>query len=262
MKLMLALALLCTSALAEPPTLQNLTKSEVEDVSKEFAANFSHTTVSAPTTEGIWGLEAGILAGRIASPALKEVVDSAGGEGSDFSYTYHAGVFARAHFPLDLFAELTYLPAMTIEEVDVENKSIGFGWNAGGFFGLPLDLAIGAAFSNAEVSYTQGATPSFPGESQIKVTPKSQMYFVGMSKQFLFFTPYAKAGVARSTTDVSVNTNFPLFSFTNDQSETLTSTGFYGVIGANVQLLFLRLGIEAARILDVQTLTGKLSLSF
>ena len=120
----LALAFASTSVLAAAPQFFNLSDSDVKDVSREFSATFSHTGVSAPETDGLWGLEVGAFGGQSKTPDLERVVNNSGGQGNDFKNLYHAGGMLRAHFPLDLFAEATVLPEQTIADFKVKNKTL------------------------------------------------------------------------------------------------------------------------------------------
>lgn len=256
------LLLVSGTAFANGPQLDNLTKAQVEDVAKEFAVNFSHTAVAAPETEGNWGIEVGVVGGRTSSPDLKDVINSSGGKGSDFANVYHAGAMARAHFPFDLFAEMTLLPSTTISDVDVSNMTWGAGWNAGAHFGLPLDVALGLNYSSAEVSFKQDQTGGAPVRSEITLKAKSMVYWVGVSKKFWIVTPYLKAGAARTNSDIDVDSTATIFQYTNSQSETVSSSGSYMALGANLQLLLLRLGFEASNTIGVKRISGKLSFAF
>lgn len=260
------LSVMSFSVLASGPELQNISKGDLEDVGKEFAANFSHTAVAAPETDGAWGLEVGLVASRTKSPAFADVVDDAGEDGSDFKNIYNAGLMARAHFPLDLFAELTYLPQTEISEVKVKSKSFSLGWNAGGFFGLPLDLAAGLSFSSGDVSFKQDISVlgvAFP--STVSMETKSRILWAGASKTFFtFLTPYAKLGVARTEADVDVKSQSPnasVFS-SGKKHENVDSSGAYMALGANLQFLLFRFGLEGSRIVGVNKISGKLSVDF
>lgn len=256
-------ALTSVSAFADTPQFDNLTKSDVEDVANEFAVNFSHTAVAAPETDGLWGVEVGLIGGRTSSPDLEDVVDQSGGKGSDFNPIYHAGLLLRGHFPYDLFAEVTYLPSMDISDIEVHSKTLGLGWNAGAFFNLPLDLAIGFNYSDSEVSFNQSPTGSIPVESTISLKTKSQVYWAGVSKQFSFITPYLKAGVASTNSDVDVDASAgTIFTYTSSQSESVSSSGGYLAAGANLQLLFMKLGVEASQTIGVKRVSGKFSIDF
>lgn len=264
---MLALAALpAFSASIELP--DSLTSQQIEDVSTEFASNFSHTVVAAPETEGLWGVEVGLVGGKSKSPELADLVDDAGEDGSDFESLYHAGAFARAHFPFDLFVELSVLPERDISEVTIKNTTFGLGWNAGEFFTLPLDIAIGVNFSSSKISYEQeinnASTGNIPVNSEIDFDAKTRVAYLGFSKNFLFVTPYFKIGTAKMEADVDVaasGTNGTIFA-SGDQSESVSNSGGYYALGVNLQLLLLRFGIEASKTIDVGRVSGKLSLAF
>lgn len=257
--LVLATALISTNLLAAGPQFENLSKSDVENVSREFGATFSHTGVSAPETSGLWGIEVGVIAGQSSSPDLKDVVDESGGKGSDFKNLYHAGVMARAHFPLDLFAEISVLPEQELSDVKVKNSTFEVGWNAGGFFNLPLDLAVGMNFANSDISFKQDATGSIPA-SKIELNAKTRILWVGVSKTFLFFTPYLKVGTVKSDADLKATAQ--IFQYTADQKEDVSNDGSYLALGANLQFAFFKIGIEGSQIMNVKRGSAKISLDF
>jgi hypothetical protein len=252
-------ALISTAALADDLQFDNLSKSDVENVSREFGANFSHTGVSAPETNGIWGIEVGVIAGQSSTPELKDVVDASGGNGSDFKNLYHAGAMVRAHFPLDLFAEVSILPEQEISDAKIKNSTFEVGWNAGGFFNLPLDLAVGYNMANSELSFKQEANGSVPA-SNIDLSGKTNILWVGVSKTFLFITPYFKVGTVKSDADLKATAQ--IFQYTADQKEEVSNDGSYLALGANLQFAFFKLGVEGSKIMDVSRASAKISLDF
>ncbi len=252
----IALALISTGALASGPQFNNLSESDVEDVAKEFSANFAHTGVSAPETDGLWGVEVGLVAGKTASPDLKDVVDASGGKGSDVASIYHAGIMTRVHFPGEIFAELNFLPEKEISDITVKNTSYELGWNAGGFFGLPLDLAAGINFANSEMSFKQ----TTPVTSDTSLKSKTRVMWVGVSKTLLFFTPYLKVGTVSADTDFKATGS--ILTYTASLEDSVTNSGSYQAFGANLQFAFLKLGFEASQIMGVKRASGKLSFDF
>lgn len=252
-----SLALVSLSASAVDLQFQNLSKKQVEDVGQEFAVNFSHTAVAAPETDGLWGVEVGLVGGSAPTPELEKTVDSSGGDGSEFKNLYHAGLMLRGHGPFDLFAELSILPEREISDVTIENRTFGFGWNAGGYFNLPLDLALGVNFSSTTLSFDQTIS-NVP--STVDVDAKSRVVWLGVSKTFLFFTPYAKAGLAK--TEADIDSTAAIFGYTSQTSENVSSSGAYLAAGANVEFFFVRLGVEYSKTIDVTRVSGKFSLSF
>lgn len=252
------------AAHADNPKLDSLSKSQVEDIANEFAMNFAHTVVNAPETDGNWGIEVGLMAGRTSSPELKKVVDAAGGDGKDFKSIYHAGLLARAHFPYEIFLEASVLPEREISDVKVDAKSFGLGWNAGSFFGLPLDVAIGASVSSSNVEFKQRTTvlTTDDTETKISVDSKTRNLWVGVSKTFLFVTPYAKIGTIRSMSDVGTSaTNTTVFADRSD-SQDVSTTGTYLALGANLEFTIFKLGFEASKLAGVSRASAKFSLDF
>jgi hypothetical protein len=253
----LALAMLSFSAVAAGPQFENLTQSDVENVAREFSANFSHTGVSAPETDGLWGLEVGIVGGKSGSPDLSDVVQKSGGNGSDAESLYHAGAMARVHLPLDLFVELNLLPEQELSDLTVKNTSYEVGWNAGGFFSLPLDLAVGINFANSDFSFKQtGTTPA-----TIDLSSKTRIIWAGLSKSFWIFTPYVKAGTVSADTDFEATASILTYG-SSSTKDSVSNSGSYLALGANIQLGFLKLGAEYSRIMDVNRTSGKLSFDF
>jgi hypothetical protein len=254
--LALALTLASTSVFASGPQFSNLSESDVEDVAKEFSANFAHTGVSAPETDGLWGIEVGLVAGKTASPDLKDVVDASGGDGSDVKSLYHAGLMARAHFVFDLFAEINILPEKEISDITVKNTSYEVGWNAGAFFGLPLDIALGFNMANSEMSFKQ----TTPVVSETSLESKTRVLWVGVSKTLLFFTPYLKVGTISADSDLKATGS--ILSYSPSPKESVKNSGSYLALGANLQFFFLKLGFEASQLMGVKRASGKLSFDF
>lgn len=262
MKRLIGATLLLTSfsALAGGPAIQNVSKGDLNDVGREFAVNFSHTAVAAPETDGVWGVEVGVVGGMTRTPGFSDVVTKAGEDGKKFKNGYHAALMARAHFPLDIFAEFSALPTQKISDVSVSSMSGALGWNAGGFFELPLDLALGVNVSRGNVKFDQTISSV---DTTIKMTADSRVYWVGVSKTFLFFTPYLKAGFASTDADVKLSgSTTNIFTYTASTSQSTSASGRYVALGANLQFFFVKLGFEASQTIGVTRYSGKLSVDF
>ena len=261
MKMILGLlVLLPCLAFAADPALTNLSKSEVEDIANEIAVNFSHSAVSAPETEGLWGLEVGLVGGRTSTPKLSDKVEDSGGEGDDFKNIPHGGLLIRGHFPLDFFAEISILPTVKASDFEVSSRSLALGWNAGGFFTWPLDVAIAVEASSANFQFDQVVNSV---DTTTKFDTKSRRIWVGASKTFFtMLTPYIKAGVFNSDSDVKVDGTQTIFNYTGSQKQSVDSAGAYGALGLNLDILLMRLGVEASRSAGVGRMSAKFSLAF
>ena len=257
--LVLASLMLSTNLLAAGPQFQNLTEADVKEIGREFSGTFSHTGVSAPETDGLWGVEVGLLAGQSTSPELADVVKRSGGNGSDFENLYHAGLMARAHFPLDLFAEISLLPEQDISDLKIKNSTFEVGWNFGRFVGLPLDIAVGANFANSALGFTQPAAGLVPA-SNIDMKSKTNIVWVGVSKSFIFVTPYLKLGQAKADTELTASAD--IFSGPESKSFDVSNNGSYMAVGVNFNLFILKLGAEYSQIMDVKRTSAKISVDF
>ena len=264
MKLVLSLVLLgfvlpgLTFA-AVDPALSNLTKSQVEDVAKEIAVDLNHTSVAAPSTNGFFGVEVGLVGSRTKTPHLADRIDDAGGTGSDFNQIYGGGLIVRGHFPLDLFVELSMLPTYKTSSLEVKSSGFSAGWNMGGFFNWPIDLAFGADFSRSKLNFDQTIASV---DSNIGVRNSSRTLWVGVSKTFLIVTPYAKFGAFSTDSDVKQDGTSTTFTYTTSSTSSVSSTGAYGALGVNVQILLFRLGIEGSRTAGVSKGSAKFSFAF
>lgn len=256
-KLIISFSFFAAISAQAAPQFSNLSKEDVKDIVREFGANFSHTTVSAPETNGLWGVEVGIAAGKTTTPDLKRIVENSGGDGSDVESIYHAGLIGRAHFPLELFAEINLLPEQEFDDITVKNTSFGLGWNAGRFLGLPLDLAIGLGRAKGEMSFTQTS----PTPSTITLETTTTNYWIGASKTFLIVTPYIKLGSSSVEGDLSGTASVLGYTASTKQHVESMSGNFF-VVGANLDLALLKLGVEASEVMGVKRYTGKISFSF
>lgn len=260
MKFLLMLSLFI-SIPAFAQQLNNLSKSDVENVTEEFGANFAHTVVAAPETNGGWGVEIGVAGGITSSPKFKGVVEDSGGDGKDFKNIYHAGVFGRVHIPFDIFAEVSLLPEQEFSDVKIKSQSFGAGWNVGGFFNWPVDLAIGFSRGTGEVSFSQAqdlatSTPA----ADVKFETATTIYYAGLSKTFLFVTPYVKFGAASIDGELDATGN--ILTYQAQQSEEVSLSGGYMAAGLNVNIFFLKIGAEYSKIIDVSRTSVKLSFDF
>jgi len=258
--LSLALALSVAPVMASEIQFGDLSKKDVENLSREFSGNFAHTGVSAPETNGLWGAEIGVIGGQASSPDVSDIIDASGGEGDDFKKIYHAGIQARAHLPFEIFAEMVFLPEQEINDVKIKNASFELGWNAGGFFNLPLDIAIAVNRGNSNISFTQ-QDPNSSATGKVELESTTTMYWVGVSKKFLFFTPYAKIGMASSDSDLK--SSFDIFDSTyTGTKRSAKNDGSYYAVGANLEFGIIKFGAEISSVMDVTRASGKFSFDF
>src|SRR5690606_30540009 len=109
-----------------------------------------------------------------------------------------------------------------ISDVKASSRSFEIGWNAGRFFNLPLDLAIGLNQGTGEVSFKQNQPVP---DTKVELDSKTTMAWIGASKQFLFVTPYVKVGTAKLDSDLKATGS--IFGFTSSTSENTKESSSY-----------------------------------
>lgn len=256
----LALTLFSFNTFADPQ-FSDISKKDVEDVSKEMGTNFAHTVVAAPETDGAWGIEVGVIGGQTQSPKFSDVVDASGGDGKDFKSVYHAAAAARVHVPFDIFVEASYLPEQSLSDVKVKSQSFGVGWNAGAFFGWFMDVAVGYDHATSQLKFHQDQdVATTTPEANIKLDTTTDVMWIGISKSFVFVTPYAKFG--RSSIDGDLKADANIFNVGGQTAQKVSMDGNFLALGVNFQLTIIKLGAEFSQLQGVQRLSGKLSFDF
>jgi hypothetical protein len=142
--------------------------------------------------------------------------------------------------------------------VKVDAKTIGLGWNFGGFFHWPVDVAIGVNASNSNVDFKQDIS-NVP--ANVSVDSKTRVLWLGVSKVFPIVTPYAKFGTAKQDSVVETTAG-TIYGYTPHSKDDASKTGGYLALGANFQLWLIKLGFEWSQTMDVRRATGKLSFDF
>ena len=163
--------------------------------------------------------------------------------------------------PLDFFAEASILPGQEIGGVEIKSSSYSAGWNIGRFTKLPLDITFGYDHATGEISFHQDADiPNSVPAADIDLDTTTTVMWVGLSKTFVFVTPYVKVGTAKVDGDLSATAS--IFDVGGQTSESVSVDGGYLAAGVNVQLLIFRLGVEMTQMLDTKRVSGKLSFAF
>lgn len=259
-KTLFALSLFSSlSAYSNDVQLNNITKDDIEKFTTEFGVNFSHTAVAAPETDGAWGVEIGIVGGTTEAPSFSEAVSDSGGKGSDLKNLFNAGAMARVHLPFELFVEATLLPEQKVSDVKLKSNTYAVGWNFGRSLGLPFDLAVGYNYGSGELNFKQDATDDVPA-AEVKLDAQTSVYWVGVSKSIFVFTPYAKVGTSHIKGDLDASAD--IFGFTSEKNHSTDNSGSYFAAGLNLELLFMKFGVETSQTNNVKRVSGKITLDF
>ncbi len=250
--------------------LDDLTQQDVDNISKEFSGNFVHTTVSGAKPLGsVFGFEVGVIGKISDSPKLGELVKEQSSS-ADVSSLYDAGLLAQVSVPFGITGELVYLPEMDLADIKATRTSLGVKWTlSDSILPIPfMNLAVRAHYSMAELKYSDvinnASTLNTDVNSEIAVESSSYGANVIVSFDLLAVEPYAGVGYVSSDTDINVSatggTN--IFSFTDAQSASSSSSGLHYFVGAQANLLFFKLGAEYSNVYGVDRVAGKISFGF
>ena len=83
-----------------------------------------------------------------------------------------------------------------------------------------------------------------------------------ISKKLGIFEPYAGAGLVKVKGKMSISGSNDFFDFTDNQYATSDVSGSQFFAGFNLNLLFIKLGLESGKIFDARKLSLKLSFAF
>lgn len=268
---LLSLALFSTSVWSAVPTLNNVTQTELDNISKEFAANFVHTVVAPAKSLGhTWGFELGLMGGITETPDLEATVKRVSSS-TTVDKIYHGGLLGMITIPWGITLEATFLPEKSIAGITVDNYSAGVKWTATDLYPISpwLDLAVRGHYSNSGLSYSQTSTTAVSVASGT-ISIDSSVWGANLtaSSDILFFEPYVGVGFLKSDTDIKFNASgtgtifATSVSLSGGNSTSVSHTSPHLFAGLQLDLLLFHLSAEYATAFGTSSYTGKLSFYF
>jgi hypothetical protein len=270
MKFFIFFSLILKSVYASSvPTLDQLSQSDVNAISKEFASNFTHTILAPASSLGkIWGLEFGLMAGATQTPEIdrvSKIYDST----SKISALPTAGFIGGVTIPFGISAELNMIPTVKTSSLSLRNMSYALKWELTSFAPLaPFNLALRVHGNNGELSYANVINNASTSNQDVLTTVawknKSTGYNIEISKKLLFIEPYVGYGKVNSITDIGLSgsTSVSIFSFSSASAYQASNSGNHFFAGLNLNLFILKIGGEYAQIMGNKKVMGKLSFYF
>ncbi len=270
MKFVAILILFSTNIFAgTAPTLDQLSQNDVNAISKEFAANFTHTILAPASSLGkIWGFEFGLMGGITKTPEIDRV-SKIYSPTSSISAIPTAGLIAGVTIPFGINAEVNMIPKVTASDSSLKNASYAIKWEITHFMpNMPLNIALRAHANSGEFSYTSVVNNATTGNQNVnaKATWKnsSSGYNLEISKKLFFIEPYIGFGLVNATTDIGVtgSSNISIFTFSTASSYQAKNSGTHFFTGLNLNLFLLKIGAEYNQIMGKKKMVAKLSFYF
>lgn len=263
MKKLLLSFIICGSAFAATPSLDNITSSDLEGISKEFSANFVHRPVSSAAPLGdIIGVEIGLIAGQTDAPKIKEISQREDPTNNDVDSLYHAGIHVAVSVPFGITGELIALPETELGDVSLKNTSLGLKYTFSELLDLPMvDLAIRGHYTSGDLNYSDridGVNTTISLENST-----SGFQLLG-SVDLVFIEPFIGFGTVSRETTLKASGSARIFdqTFTASQSSTVDGSSSQFLVGAQLNLLFLRIAAQYENVFDTSIISGKLSFKF
>ena len=254
--------MLSTLCYANEPSLENLSMAEANAVSKEFSANFIHTTVSSAAPLGdIFGFEVGVIGGFTDSPEIDALSKRVDPSASDIDKLPHAALYGAVSVPLGFTVEANLIPGVDINDVELEHFSLGVKWTFSKFLDLPFDAALRVHGAKSSLGYEDNISGV---DTDIEFDTTTTGFNFSISKKFLVFEPYIGIGRVSADTDISASGTVNLLGFMLPDSQNFESknSGTHFFLGANVNLFIFKAGIEYTKLMSLERFSGKLSFYF
>lgn len=249
-------AMASSTAQAQSLAFQNLTDAQAKSIIEEFGANFMHTSVTGASSLGtIFGFQLGVVAGQTATPEIDQLVKSTD-PASSSPNLYHGAILAMVSVPMGFTIEASYLPSLGGDDFKFDNMGFAAKWTmTDTLLALPLDLALKAHYMKTGISFTQTSPSS---EVNVDTTTSGLQLIAG--KSFAIVEPYV--GIGMASVDGSFGVTGTSIFQSMATSYSAKASGMQWMLGADVNLLLVRLGVEMSNFLGNQRYSARVAFGF
>lgn len=263
-RVMLSLTIFMTAslALADGPAFTNLSSADFDNVSKEFSANFVHSSVLGAASMGsIFGFELALVAGTTATPEIDKIVQRSS-PGDSLDKLYHGGFLVALSVPFGITGELVTIPKTSSQDASFQLMSLGvkLTLNEQLLAVIPFNLALRGIYTNSSFDFKQ-SSGGVDGTVENKNTVTGLQILA--SPKLPLVEPYAGIGFLKAKNSLSVTGTGTVFdtTVTSGQSADSEPSTTQLILGVNVKLL-VSLGLEYSKAFDTSRYTAKLGFGF
>ena len=243
------------------PSFDNLSEEDLDNISKEFSANFAHKGASGAAPLGdLFGFEVGLIAGSTDTPEISKISKREGGEAID--NLYNAGLYAAVSIPFGLTAEAMLLPEQTISDMSISNQSLALKWTFSKTFGIPfVDLAAKAHMSNTKMNYSDTVDSV---NTTIELENSTSGFMLMASKSFFLIEPFIGVGRISRDTSLSATGAATIYdvAYSTNQEESVSGSSGHMVGGVQVNLGLLSVSGQYEKAFDTSVTSLKLTFGF
>lgn len=262
--LLMAVGLLTAQAQAQNLSFQQLDASDLEKVVADFSATFNHTSVSGASSLGnIFGFEVGLVAGIAKTPNINDFAQEAGST-EKVDKLPHGELLGVLTVPAGITVEAGLIPKVGKDDFKFSTFSAAVKWTPTDvFLDWPLSVAIKGHVTKTAVAFKQTIS-NVDTDFDYKNTITGLTLLA--SKNFVLVEPYIGVSLLKATGDLSFSGSpaqpvfDPSYSTSNSASASKSSTGV--MVGAELKLVFFKLGAEYTNAFGTSRYTGKASFYF
>lgn len=246
-------------ARAQDFSFQNLSDEDFKKISRDLSADFMHTSVSGASTLGdLFGFEVGVVGGQTSTKEVDKYAKQ-GDPSASADTLPHGELIGMLSVPLALTVEMGLVPKVGNDSFKFSSYSLGAKWTPSElFFDWPVSLALKTQVTKVDATF-KDTINSVNTTFDYKNTMFGATVLV--SKNFAIFEPYAGFGWMRASSDMSVSGSSTVFTGAR-QSASVSPSSTLFLVGTEVKLLMVKLGVEYTKAFDTSRFTGKLSFFF
>ena len=239
-------------------SFDNLDQGQVDSLVKDFSGVFTHNSLGPASSLGdVFGMELGLYGGLVKTPNIESLNNSS--EGLTGLPVF--GLLVGMSFPMGISGEFNYLPSVDMEGASIDFMSLAGKWT------LPDEYNPAPFTVAAKLVYTKVSLGFSSVIDSVDTTFSYDNSVIGLqalgSKSFGIIEPYFGLGLlsGKGTLDVTGNSTSVL-PFSTSGSASSSPTSLQYLLGAQLNLFFMALGLEYSQAFGASKTAFKLSLTF
>lgn len=243
------------------PSFTNISESDFDSITKEMSANFTHSSILGASKMGnIFGFQVGLIAAQTGTPNTDAIVKR--NTGAELPNLYNAGLMGAIGIPMGIAFEAVIIPKLATSGASLSATSLAVKYNINEVIPvLPINLALRGFYSNANFEFEQTV-------SAVLVTVANKTNVTGiqllLSPMFPVIEPYVGIGLLNGSNELSVSGSNPIFApgYSAAQSETKSVSATQTLVGVDVNLLLIKVGVEVSQSFGASRTGFKLAMGF
>lgn len=253
-----------SAAQAQSVSLQNLDAEDMKKLVGDFSSTFNHTSVSGASSLGtIFGFEVGVVAGIAKTPELDKFAKEAGStEKVDQIPT--GELLGVLTVPAGITVEAGLIPKVGKEDFKFSTFSAAVKWTPTDvLLDWPLSVAIKAHMTKTSLAFKQTISNV---DTDFDYTNTITGFSLLVSKNFVLVEPYVGLSMLSGKGDLSFTGTpaTPVFdpSLTASSSASASKSSTAFLLGAELKLIFFKVGAEYQSAFGTSRYMGKASFYF